>query len=66
MVKTAPCSVGDTGSVPGGGSKIPHATEKRSLCATTRELVHRKEKSCVMQQRSFGLQLRSRKAKYNK
>lgn len=28
VVETAPCSAGDTGSVPGGGSKIPHAMEK--------------------------------------
>ena len=28
MVKNLPCSAGDTGSLPGRGTKIPHAMEQ--------------------------------------
>ena len=27
VVKNLPCSVGDVGSIPGGGTKVLHATE---------------------------------------
>ena len=37
MVKNLPCSAGDTGSLPGRGTKIPHAMEQLSLCAATTE-----------------------------
>ena len=37
MVKNSPCNAGDTGSVPGRGTKIPHATGQLSPHAATRE-----------------------------
>ena len=37
MLKNSLCNAGDVGSVPGQGTKIPHAMEQISLCAT-REL----------------------------
>ena len=39
MVKSLPCNAGDVGSIPGWGTKIPHAAEQLSPCATTTELV---------------------------
>ena len=39
MVKNPPCSAGELGSIPGLGTKIPHAVEKLSPWATNRELV---------------------------
>ena len=39
MVKNPPSSVGDTGSIPGRGIKIPHATGQLSPRATTREKI---------------------------
>ena len=36
-VKTLPCNTGDEGSIPGQGTKIPHALEQLSLHATTRD-----------------------------
>ena len=53
VVKNAPCNAEDLGSIPGRGTKTPHASEPlgppasmteagvlRSPCATTRESVH--------------------------
>ena len=37
MVKNLPSIAGDAGLIPGWRTKIPHATGKLSLCATTRE-----------------------------
>ena len=37
VVKNPPASAGDTGSSPGQGTKIPHAAEQLSPCATTTE-----------------------------
>ena len=37
MVKNTPCNVGNLGSIPGQGTKIPHAEEQLSLNAATRE-----------------------------
>ena len=37
MVKNLPSTAGDAGLIPGWRTKIPHATGKLSLCATTRE-----------------------------
>ena len=37
MIKNPPCNAGDVGSIPGWGTKMPHAAEKLSLRATTRE-----------------------------
>ena len=38
VVKNPPYNAGDTGLIPGLGSKIPHATGQLSPCATTTEL----------------------------
>ena len=37
MVKNPPAYAEDTGSIPGLGTKIPHALEQLSPCATTPE-----------------------------
>ena len=37
VVKNLPSNAGDVGSVPGWGSKIPHASEQLSLYAATTE-----------------------------
>ena len=53
-INNPPASAGDMGSIPGPGTKIPHALEQRNLCATTTEPMcsrvctksrHRKEKA---------------------
>ena len=31
MVKNSPCNAGDVGSIPGQGTKIPHAKKQPSL-----------------------------------
>ena len=30
VVETLPCNTGGAGSIPGGGAKIPHATELKN------------------------------------
>ena len=35
VVKNSPSNAGDAGSIPGRGTKIPHATEQLSPCTTT-------------------------------
>ena len=35
MIKNPPANAGDTDSVPGLGTKIPHAVEQLTLCTTT-------------------------------
>ena len=40
VVKNPSYSAGNSGSIPGQGTKIPHALEHLSLCATTRESMH--------------------------
>ena len=37
VVKNPPYNAGDAGSIPGQGTKIPHAVEQLSLHATTTE-----------------------------
>ena len=37
VVKNLPCHAGDAGSIPGQGTKIPHAEGQLSLHATSRE-----------------------------
>ena len=39
VVKNVPSNAGDVGSIPGWGTKIPHATGQLSPCTTTREPV---------------------------
>ena len=40
-VKSLDCHAGDAGSIPGQGTKIPHAKEQLSPRAPTTESVHR-------------------------
>ena len=40
VVKNLPCNVGDAGSIPGQGTKIPHAVKQLSLQAATTEPAH--------------------------
>ena len=49
MVKNPPSNAGDTGSIPGRGTKIPHAAGQLNLRATTAELEHLKERAHVPQ-----------------
>ena len=44
VVKNPPCSAGDTGLIPGQGTKIPHAMEQLSPCTAARESMHHSEK----------------------
>ena len=45
VVENLPCNAVDMGSIPGWGTKIPHAMEQLSSCATTRESMHHNEKT---------------------
>ena len=80
VIENLTCNAGDTGSIPGWGTEIPHAAEQLSLHATTREpaccnhrrrvlqlqsLLH-KEISHMTQQSSFVPQLRPDAAKRKK
>ena len=38
VVENPPSNAGDAGSIPGWGTKIPHAAGQLSPCATTTEL----------------------------
>ena len=40
VVKIPPSNAGDTGSIPGQGTKIPHAARQLSPWATTTEPMH--------------------------
>ena len=40
MVKNPPYNAGDEASIPGQGTKIPHAAGQLSPCATTTELMY--------------------------
>ena len=44
MVKNPPSNAGDVGSIPGRGTKIPHAAGQLSLRATATELAHLNER----------------------
>ena len=44
VVKNLPYNAGDVGSIPGWGTKIPHAAGQLSPRATTTELVHHNER----------------------
>ena len=45
VVKTPPSNAGDAGSIPGRGTKIPHAAGQLSPCTTTTEPVCHKLQS---------------------
>ena len=40
VVKNRPSNAGNVGSIPGRGTKIPHALGQLSSCTTTREPAH--------------------------
>ena len=40
VIKNPSCNAGDTGSIPGQGSKIPHSTGQLSPCTATAEPIH--------------------------
>ena len=63
MVKKPPSNAGDTGSIPGQGTKIPYVTEQPSPRATSRESVHHSKRSWMMQLRFPEPQLRPSAAK---
>ena len=49
VVKNLPCNAGDAGSIPGQGTKIPHAAGQLSPCATTTELPRLNTRARVLQ-----------------
>ena len=51
VVKNLPWNAGDVSSIPGQGTKIPHATEQLSQHITAREPVRHNERSCLLQLR---------------
>ena len=57
VVKNLPSNTGDEVSIPGRGTKIPHAVGQLSLRATTRE------KPACLNERSRMLHLRPKAAK---
>ena len=63
MVKNPPCYAGDSGSILGQRTKIPHIAKQLGPHATTTEPVHHNERSHMKQQRSFVLQLSPNPAK---
>ena len=51
LVKNLPCNTGDMGSIPGQGTRVPHAVEQLSPSTTTRESKCCNERSCMWQLR---------------
>ena len=49
VVKNLPSSAGDAGSIPGQGTKIPHAAGQISPRAMTTELTRLNSRACVPQ-----------------
>ena len=49
MVKNLPSNAREVGSIPGWGTKIPHAKGQLSPCATTTKLARLNERACVPQ-----------------
>ena len=58
VAKNLPSNAGDMGSIPGQGTKIPHATGQLSPRPTTTESTHRSKRSHMLQQRPLMPQLR--------
>ena len=58
VVKNLPSKAEDMGSIPGQGTKIPHATGQLSPRPTTTESMHRSKRSHMLQQRPLMPQLR--------
>ena len=68
VVKNPPCNAGDTDSIPGGGTKIPHAAEQLSpqlLSLCVLELVHHKERSHVLKLRPNAAKKKGKKLDKN-
>ena len=63
VIRSLPCNAGDMSSIPGQGTKIPYAKEQLSPLTATRETMCCKERSLVIQGRSWGPQLRFSAAK---
>ena len=69
VVKNPPSNAGDVGSIPGRGTKIPHAVGQLSPCAATTEPAHSRasapqlEKPACCKERSRVPQLRPDAAK---
>ena len=55
VVKSPPYNAGDAGSIPGQGTKIPHAAGQLSPRATTTELVPQLENACAANYRAHTL-----------
>ena len=53
MAKNLPTNAGEVGSIPGQGTKIPHAKEQLSLSVATTELFDWREKSVYTLQRKI-------------
>ena len=51
MVKNPPSNAGDVGSIPGRGTRFPHAAGQLSPRATTTELVRLNKRACAPQLR---------------
>ena len=49
VVENPPSNAGDVGSIPGRGTKIPHAVGQLSLPATTTELMCLNERARMLQ-----------------
>ena len=49
VVKNLPSNAGDVGSIPGRGTKIPHAVGQLSLCTTTTEPTRLNQRARVPQ-----------------
>ena len=62
VFKNPPSNAGDAGSIPGRGTKIPHASEQLSLQATATEPTLHKERSHVWQLRPNAAKKRKRNA----
>ena len=52
VVKNLPWNAGDVGSIPGGGTKIPHAAEQLNLLAATTETTSQTRESACQYERS--------------
>ena len=64
MVKNSPSNAGDVGSIPGRGTKIPHAAGQQSLRAATTESAHHNYREArMLQWRAYAPQLRPDAAK---
>ena len=66
MVKNLPCNAGDSGLIPGWGTKIPHAAGQLSLSTTNTEPLHSGVYILQLEREAHVSQLRHDAAKINK